>query len=146
MLSKQYETRISGNFQNYEFISEGPNGFITKVVHYSETNLKGYYNLGFGDKDPSTGLISDTSVSNNGDRQKVLATVAATLFVFISKYPDAIVIATGSTDIRTRLYRIGISNHLDEIEKDLVVMGLIEEQWEVFNKNIDYEAFLVYKK
>lgn len=146
MLSEQYETKISGDFQNFEFISKGRNGFITKVVHYSETNLKGYYNLGFGDKDTLTGFVSDVSVSNNGDSFKVLSTVAATLFVFISKYPEAIVIATGSTEVRTRLYRIGISNHLEDINKHLVVMGLRGNKWENFQKNIDYGAFLAYKK
>ena len=36
----------------FEFISEGPNGKVTKIIQYSETNLKGFYNLGFGDKEP----------------------------------------------------------------------------------------------
>ncbi|MEY5047603.1 MAG: hypothetical protein RLZZ175_962 [Bacteroidota bacterium] len=146
MLDNQYETKISANYQNFEFISEGPNGLITKVVHYSETNLKGYYNLGFGDKDTLTGFVSDISVSNNGDMNKVLSTVATTLFIFIRKYPEATVIATGSTDVRTRLYRIGISNNLEKIEKEFVIMGLKDGKWEIFQKNIDYGAFLAYKK
>jgi hypothetical protein len=116
------------------------------VVRYSEINVKGFYNLGFGDKAPLTGFISDLTVSNNGDSQKVLATVAATLYTFTNENPDAVVIATGSTKARTRLYRMGITNNLEEIEKDFIVMGLTETQWELFRKNTTYSAFLVRKK
>lgn len=77
---------------------------------------------------------------------KVLSTVATTLFIFIRKYPEAIVLATGSTDVRTRLYRIGISNNLKYIQKEFVVMGLKDGEWEIFQKNIDYGAFLAYKR
>lgn len=43
----------------FEFTSEGSNGHITKLVKYSETNLKDLYNLAFGDKDDETGEIND---------------------------------------------------------------------------------------
>lgn len=33
-----------------EFISEGPKGLIHKMVRYQHTNIKGVYNLAFGDK------------------------------------------------------------------------------------------------
>jgi hypothetical protein len=33
------------------------------------------YNLGFGDYNEITGLIDDKVITNNGDREKVLATV-----------------------------------------------------------------------
>jgi phenylpyruvate tautomerase PptA (4-oxalocrotonate tautomerase family) len=61
--------------------------------------------LRFGDKDPITSFISDLTVTNNGDSQKVLATVAATLYAFTDENPEAIVIATGSTEARIRLLR-----------------------------------------
>ena len=108
--------------------------------------MKGFYNLGFGDKDPITGFLSDLTVTNNGDSQKVLATVAATLYAFTENYPEATVIATGSTQARTRLYRMGITNNLKAIEKDFVVLGLTETDWEPFRKNMTYGAFLVRRK
>ncbi len=46
-------------------------------------------NLGFGDKDLQTGEVDDTVISDNGDSQKVLATVAATVYAFTDKYPEA---------------------------------------------------------
>jgi hypothetical protein len=143
MLDNFYKVDTSQDFQTFEFESVGVKGSITKVVRFSEINVKGYYNLGFGDKDPITNFISDLSVSNNGDSQKVLATVATTLYVFTDQYPEVTVIITGSTDARTRLYRMGITNNLEEIEKDFEIMGLTETKWEKFQKNVVYRAFLV---
>jgi hypothetical protein len=65
MLDNHYNIEISNDFKTYQFISVGLKGSITKVVRYSEINVKGFYNLGFGDKDPITGFISDLTVSNN---------------------------------------------------------------------------------
>ena len=146
MLNNHYQVEISLDFQTFEFVSVGTKGSVTKVVRYSEINVKGFYNLGFGDKDPLTGYLSDLSVTNNGDSQKVLATVAATLYAFTDKYPRAVVIATGSTQARTRLYRMGISNNIKAIEKDFVILGLTEKHWEPFQKNITFSAFLVSRK
>ncbi len=146
MLDNHYDVNISKDFQTFEFKSIGLKGNVTKVVRYSEINVKGFYNLGFGDKDSITGFISDLTVTNNGDSQKVLATVAVTLYAFTDKNPEATVLATGSTEARTRLYRMGITNNLEEIEKDFIIMGLTEANWENFRKNVAYGAFLVRRK
>lgn len=135
-------------FKIYEFISEGPRGKIKKIVEYSETSTKNVYNLGFGDFDENTESINDLSVTNNGDSLKVLATVASTIYAFIEKYPDAWIFATGSTAVRTRLYRMGISNNIEEIKADFAVYGLKIDTniWEEFIIGEDYEAFLITKK
>lgn len=136
---------MAPDFQTFEFESLGPKGQFLKVVQYTELEQQGFYNLGFGDKDPNTGLISDLTVTNNGDSQKVLATVAATLYTFMNEYPEAIVVATGSTPVRTRLYQMGIANNLETIKQDFTVLGLRNESWEFFRKDVKYEAFLVQK-
>lgn len=146
MLRDYYHIDTSDNFQTFEFESIGYQGKITKVVLYTKLDGEGIYNLGFGDKDPLTGFVSDVIVTNNGDSQKVLATVAVTLYTFTNNHPGAIVIATGSSKARTRLYRMGITNNLEEIEKDFIVFGLSENGWEPFGKNITYDAFLVRRK
>ncbi|MEJ7681298.1 MAG: hypothetical protein WKG06_26305 [Segetibacter sp.] len=97
------------------------------MVIYSETDTRNFYNLGFGDKD-ETGNIDDKVVTNNGDSEKVLATVASTLYTFTDKFPEAMIFVTGSTKARTRLYKIGISNYIEEIEVDFEVFGLVDEQ------------------
>ncbi len=101
------------------------------------------YNLGFGDKNIETGEIDDNVISNNGDSEKVLATVVATLYAFIDKHKEAMVYATGSSKSRTRLYRMGITKYLDEIIEDFEIYGELENGWEEFRKDVEYEAFLV---
>lgn len=145
-MDTRYESNASEGSTTFEFVSEGPKGSITKIVRYNEINLKGFYNLGFGDEDAITGYVSDTRVTNNNDSQKVLATVAATLYVFTNEYPEATVIATGSTEARTRLYRMGIANNLEAIERDFIVLGLSTEGWQPFQRGVTYGAFLVRRK
>ncbi|MFY7789008.1 MAG: DUF6934 family protein [Thermoflexibacteraceae bacterium] len=45
-------------------------------------------NLGFGDKHPITGEIDDLAVTDNGDSEKVLATVAATVYEVTTHYKN----------------------------------------------------------
>ncbi|MFM9946027.1 MAG: DUF6934 family protein [Bacteroidia bacterium] len=131
----------------YEFFSEGPNGSIKKIVEYTETSSKNVFNLGFGDYNEQTKSIDDLSVTNNGDSIKVLATVASTVYALTEKYPEAWVLATGSTTVRTRLYRMGITNNLTEIAEDFKIFGYTKEGiWEEFVVGEDYEAFLLTKK
>lgn len=104
------------------------------------------FNLGFGDKIGLMGDFDDQAVTDNGDSLKVMATVAATLYPFMDRFPDAKVFAKGSTESRTRLYRMANTNNLDLISADFEVYGLKNYVWEEFTIGIDYEAFLVNKK
>lgn len=146
MIDDRYHIEVDEKHTVYEFVSIGPKGNVYKIVKYSETNLKNLYNLGFGDKDQANNEVDDLVVTNNGDSRKVLSTVAATVYHFTDRYPDASIIATGSTKARTRLYQMGISNNLEAIEKDFTVYGLKAKKWESFNKKVTYEAFLVKRK
>lgn len=143
MNSPKYQLSSSDKLLTFEFISEGKKGLIHKLVKYQPTNIKDIYNLGFGDKDHSTGNIDDTVISNNGDSEKVLITVVATLYAFTDKYPLIWVYATGSTKARTRLYRMGITKFLSEVTLDFEVLGEIHDNWETFRKNTNYEGFLI---
>jgi len=142
----KYPLASSDRLFTFEFISEGPKGLIHKLVRYQPTNLKDVYNLAFGDKDLKSGEIDDTIISNNGDSEKVLASVVSSVYAFTDKYPDSWIYATGSTKARTRLYRIGISKFLSEVTDDFDVFGEKNDDWESFNKNIEYEGFLVKRK
>jgi len=146
MIDERYIIEFGADFRVFEFDSEGSKGKIRKIIQHTEINLKNYFNLGFGDKNPKTNTIDDLLVTNNGDSQKVLATVAATLFVFTHHHPEASVIAIGNTLARTRLYRIGITNNLDAIEKDFKIYGLKNNNWYKFTKGVEYDAFLVKRK
>jgi hypothetical protein len=146
MLTAHYHLESSSDLMTFEFESIGPRGRVTKVIKYREINVKGYFNLGFGDKDPESGYVTDLSITNNNDSKRVLATVARTLYLFTDQYPDAVVIATGSTEVRTRLYRMGITNNIKAVEQDFEVLGLTDTGWEPFRKNITYHAFSVRRK
>jgi hypothetical protein len=143
---EKYELKSGEELQVFEFVSVGLQGKIVKLVQYTPTNYKDLYNLGFGDKHADTEEIDDNIVSNNGDSEKVLATVIATLYAFTDKHKEARVYATGSTKSRTRLYRMGISKYLEEVQKDFEVYGETENAWEEFSKNIEYLGFLVKRK
>jgi hypothetical protein len=146
MMLDRYELRAEESLMVFEFASEGPKGKIRKLVQFGETNLKGLYNLAFGDVNVTTGEINDSIITNNGDSKKVLATVVATVYAFTDKYPDAWIYATGSTKSRTRLYRMGLTRYLSEITEDFDLYGEREGQWEFFEKDREYAAFLVQRK
>ncbi len=143
MLLDRYEYSSERLALFYEFISEGPKGRIRKIVEYTPTTIENVYNLAFGDYDDTIGGINDKIITNNGDSQKILATVASTVYAFTGKYPEAEIYATGSTAARTRLYRMGLTNNLIEISKDFFVFGLRDKLWEQFWVGEDYEAFFV---
>lgn len=98
----RYEYSAENELNIFEFDSVGTKGKITKIVQYTEMSVKGYYNLGFGDLDFETREVNDEIVTNNGDGQKVLATVVSTIYAFTGKNPEAYVYATGSSEARTR--------------------------------------------
>ena len=142
----RYQLKSGDNLTTYEFISEGPKGRISKLIQFTPTNLKEVYNLAFGDKNQLTGQIDDSVISNNNDSEKVLATVVATIYAFTDKYPDTWIYASGSTKSRTRLYRMGITKYLSEVINDFEIFGEINDGWENFKKNIDYDGFLIKRK
>jgi hypothetical protein len=147
MKLKRYEYTTGSDSHNYVFESIGIKGKIKKIVQYTEMNIKGYYNLGFGDFNERTLDIDDKVLTNNGDARKVLATVVSTLYAFTAKFPEYYVFATGSTESRTRLYKMGISNHYEELKNDFEVYGLTNEEiFEEFRIGKDYIGFLVKRK
>jgi hypothetical protein len=146
MENPQYTFKSAASYMYFEFVSEGIKGRITKLVKYTKYGDSGVYTLAFGDKIGDSNSIDDKVISGNGDGEKVLATVAATLFKFMEVYPKASVYARGSNLVRTRLYRIRLSNILGEINEEFEVLGFFEGDWEIFEKNRDYSAFLITKR
>lgn len=69
MKLEKYELKSGQELEVFEFVSVGPKGKITKIVQYFSTNYKDLYNLGFGDKDATTGGIDDTVISNNESKR-----------------------------------------------------------------------------
>jgi len=138
---------LTNDFQAYEFYSEGPKGQIKKVVTFSRIrDDPPTYNLTLVDVNPISGLTSDVTVSDNGDRDIILATVAYTVKDFSAHYGNHYIYAKGSTPVRTRLYQMSIAGLLEEISIDFDVYGVIEDIAYPFQKNVNYDAFLVKRK
>ncbi len=142
----RYELKAEKTLMIFEFISEGKKGSIHKLIKFSETSLKDFYNLAFGDKDVLTGDIDDMVITDNGDSEHVLATVVSAVYAFTEKNKNVWVYATGSSKSRTRLYRRGITKYFDEVKKDFLVFGLFDGEWQSFKKDVDYTAFVVKRK
>ncbi len=141
-----YDYSTDENAELYKFVSIGPKGKIVKLVVYTIMQEDNIYNLAFGDYNEVTDAIDDKTISNNNDSKKVLSTVASTLYDFTDTHLGVWIFATGSNNARTRLYRMGISANIENILVDFDLLGLINDNWYDFDKNIDFEAFLVKRK
>jgi hypothetical protein len=143
-LDDTYPYSTNKSFLDYEFNSWGGKGVIKKVARFTQIVGMGsdIYNFGFGDLDEKTGEISDTIVSNNGDAEKVLRTVAVIITDFAAVYPDASIFIQGTTPSRTRRYQIGINRFWTDIGVDFKVWGLKEGRWCIFRPGENYEAFI----
>ena len=145
---QRYEYFVKNNFSDFEFFSEGPNGRIKKAVRFTKLTEEEpfLYNLGFGDVSETTGDIDDTARRNNNDRDMVLATVARTVIDFTNAHGNPYILAIGITPVRTRLYQMGISKLWSEISVDFIVQGYVDGNWRPFERDVNYEAFLVKRK
>jgi hypothetical protein len=137
----KYSYTTNNKYLAYEFESTGPKGIIKKVARFTEID-PGIYNFGFGDLNESSGEINDIVISNNGDGDKVLSTLASIIHDFTLIYPHAAVFIQGTTRGRTRRYQMGINKYWGQIRLSFKVWGQKNGKWESFRKGENYEAFL----
>lgn len=142
----RYPLKSGTSLSTFQFVSEGKNGFVTKIIQFQPMNVPGLFNLAFGDLNALTGEFDDTVITDNGDTDKVLATVVAALYAFADAHPEAWIYATGSNKARTRLYQMGINKYFDLVCQDFEIMGELFNEWESFQKGRNYQAFAVNKK
>lgn len=135
-----YQFSILDNTHRFDFVSQGRQ-VIQKVIIYQATTIPDLYNLVLADVLPD-GSFDVHTVSNNGDRDTVLATVAQTLVTFFDRHSTSRVIFYGSTPARTRLYQIGIAQELDKIKGRFEIRGITGSTIEPFQRNKNYEAFV----
>ncbi|WP_121965629.1 hypothetical protein [Myroides sp. N17-2] len=140
-------TAFNKNY-SYEFTSVSDNKVIEKTINFTLLDIEdGLYNLSFGDKDKNTvnsSAIDDKIVSNNGDMNKVLATLFQAVLLFTENKDFYKIYFTGSTPARTRLYRMAISNNYDDLSKYFVIYGVDHKGIVVyFKKNTEYRGFLI---
>ena len=136
----------------YQFVSKGKNGAITKVVEFILIDSRGIFNLGFGDL-LANDKIDDLTVSNNGDIVKVFSTIMHIINDFLTDYPTAKIIFTGSTLRRTKLYQRILTTYFEVFKNKFVITALLEHEkgnlqevaFDISN-NLEYEAFFVKRR
>lgn len=127
--------------------SDGHKGKIPKRIEFTSTQWSGVYNLAFGDV-REDGEIDDLKISNNGDRNKILATVLKVVDTYTNRYPERWLYFRGSTEERTRLYRIAVGLHLEELAEKFEILVDLNGDWNFvrFQKGLNVKAFLVKRK
>lgn len=151
----KYDLYRNTNTTIFEFKSIGPNGEITKVIIFNATQSKEIYNLALGDlvynEVQKRYTLDDSIITNNGDRNKILATVASSVYIFTEKYPKKMVFFKGSTLARTRLYRRALSINLEELSETFIIFGTIKNEFGnvnsvPFKSNGDFFGFIIKRK
>jgi hypothetical protein len=131
----------------FEFRSIGKYGPILKRIAFVKTDMPSVYNLAFGDVYENN-EVDDLSISDNGDRNKILATLAKVIDRYTAKYPERWIYFRGSTEERTRLYRMAVGLNLEELSEKYEIYAEVEESMDFlpFHKNMKISAFLVKRK
>ena len=154
----KYAISVSTDREIFEFVSNGVKGEIQKLIQFEKTQFPGdaIYNLAFGDKKYKevngclVMYLDDTVDSENGDRDTVLATVAASVYEYTSVYADRMIIFTGSDERKTRLYRMAITHNYEELSEDFYIFGVVKEGdaliKKAFDSNTNFFAYLIKRK
>jgi hypothetical protein len=145
----KYEVYSGINFSKdlsvVNFISIGKNGPIPKRIAFTTTELINVYNLELCNVNEN-GELDDTKKSDNGDRNKILATVFYIVDAYTKKYPERTIIFSGNTKVKNRLYRMAIGLNLEELSCTFEIHALVEDELLVFNKNKEINAFVIKRK
>jgi hypothetical protein len=145
MTTSPYELRHSEDKLLFEFESVGK-VHVSKLIEYTPLlEHPNIYNLGFGDKLPD-GKIDDKIVTDNGDMEKVFATVINSMEEFFKHRPDKVIFFQGSDHVRQRLYRGILSKFLDEILKNYDLYGSQGQDVVAFEKGKVYDGYFVKRK
>lgn len=133
------------SFNVAEFYSHGRNGVVLKRVIFSKTRASEFYMLGFGSVDENN-EINDLTVTNNGDTEKILATIYDIVINYTDRYPDRMIYFEGSTPARTRLYRRAIGLNLGDLSTEFFIYGYYNDEFVPFEKNMVISGFLIKRK
>jgi len=139
-LSYNYELIESSDKRvAYNFTSKGEKDII-KRVFFDKIDETTIYNLSFGNVviTEEGEDITDKSRDNNSDVNKVLSTVFTCTIDFLSRYSTSKVILWGNTEAKNRLYKMSISNNLENFNDYLNVYGCVFNNMEL---NYDDEGF-----
>ncbi|QDK83371.1 hypothetical protein EXU85_34115 [Spirosoma sp. KCTC 42546] len=146
MQHPSYSYQSNADATQFFFESIGRNGLILKAIILAPTINSSVYNLALGDYNQLSGELDDSVVSDNGDTGKIMATTFWVINEFLTKYPDRLIIFSGNTPARNRLYRMAINRGLSELAPLYSLFGFRNDAWESFDISQQYELYLIEKK
>lgn len=145
----EYYVDLKSDVENgtFEFMSEGHNGRILKRIEFAPTQWVAINNLAFGDV-KENGDLDDLTISNNGDRNKILATILKVVDTYTCAFPERWIYFQGSTEHRTRLYRMAITLNFEELSTmfEIYVDTTGQKEFVQFQKGLNVKAFLIKRK
>jgi hypothetical protein len=137
--------RIADDLSSTDFISTGKHGERLKRVWFMPSNIENIYNLVFGNL-IAEDEVDDFSVNDNGDRNKILATVAQAVNKYTKRYPERMIYFIGSTQSRTRLYRMAIGLNFEDLSLTFDIFAKTTNGIVPFCKNMEVIAFFIKRK
>jgi hypothetical protein len=128
----------------FEFLSIGKNGTVKKRIAFERTAIKDIYSLSLASI-RNDGSLDFDDISDNGDRNKVLATVARAVEIYTTRYPKRLIYFKGNSPTRTRLYRMAIGLNLEELSQSFEIFAVVEGRTYPipFQRNMEVMAFLI---
>lgn len=138
-----YPLNKSNDSVTFQFESIGPRGIFLKEVRFDPVeDFSDYYQLILADIDKENNK-SVLSESRNHDMNKIMATVIKCIVIFLENHLSSRIVFSGSTEIRTRLYRIIINKLLGKIRDKFEIEGFSDiHGLEPFNLNHEYSFFV----
>ncbi len=142
-----YPLKKSDDSVTFQFESIGPKGIFLKEVRFDPVeDLPDYFQLVLADIDEENNK-SVLSESRNQDMNKIMATVIKCILIFLENYPSANIVFSGSTSVRTRLYKIIINKLFDSVKYRFKIYGFSEIYGlEIFDMNHHYSFFVISSK
>jgi hypothetical protein len=147
MKYETYEGAVANDLSSFDFTSIGRKGRVKKRILFMSTNKSDLFNLAMGDVTDDGDKFDDKVVTDNGDRDKILATIAKAVSLYTERYPERSIYFRGNTEARTRLYRMAIATHIGELSERFVIYGELAD-WDLqpFAVGMPYRAFLIQRK
>ena len=144
------EIRNDPDYKVFKFVSEGRHGNLTKIVRFDKLRQRNNtFNLALG-TELNDGEVDFTGITNNGDRNKILATVAKIVYTVTEKHPEMDIYVTGSDSRRTLLYQRAIIYAYDELTETFNIYGVLTNDdmidYEPFDQSKNYLGLLIERK
>jgi hypothetical protein len=109
----------NGHSHQYWFVSLGKKKII-KCVEFQSLGDHSF-NLCLLDYIPEINEMSDVVVSNNGDMKKVLWTVARCAEHFLNQFPNDVIVFSGNSHGRNKLYLRYINRYREKLFEDYFI-------------------------